>query len=538
VKFPGKKPFGSDTLNITLVAVVATAVQLIYLLSPGRRIGDADEAIFGMIAQHIAALREFPVFCWEAHYAGTVVSYIAAIIFPVFGEGFVQLHSAMLVFTVGTPLLCYLVYRKMFDGPVSFFSALFVVFCPAMALHYTTAAVGGYGETLFGSALIILVSCAAADGRANRGRWFFLHGLLCGFFMYVLFLAAPAAIAFGLLAVLFAERDRIRNGLLWAAGGFIGIMPMIVYNLASGPGTIERTVSRSTWLERSDIHSTALVLLAKIAANKARYFKNWLVHAPDLFGTYAVPEYSGKAVTVIAGLILISVCVIFLITSAGAIKRWRVWTEKERLQFQFAVFFAALILFVWTANLDRPRHILPLMLILPVAFGTLAERRKAWIGALPSLFLIASAANVSGWADLFTKQIFDPYPVAREMHERGIDCFYGSYWTVYPVCFVSQGDISGSPMLLPYNEVLTDRRPGYTRAVRKSPSPAFIFGRSENRIQQHFLNYLARNKIDRKIVSGKGWMLVYDLTPPVDAMVSRRWETDFEVRWPAGPPVQ
>lgn len=39
------------------------------------------QAVFGMMAQKIEALEEFPLYCWEAHYAGAPVAYLGAVIF-------------------------------------------------------------------------------------------------------------------------------------------------------------------------------------------------------------------------------------------------------------------------------------------------------------------------------------------------------------------------------------------------------------------------------------------------------------------------
>ena len=125
--------------HILLIIFVVLTTRILYLLSPTGQIGDADEAVFGMMAQKIQALEEFPIYCWGAHYAGAPVSDIAAAIFYFFGSGFVQLRSAMLPAALFTPILFYFVYRELVGSSLALVSALFLVFCPFLVLRHTMA---------------------------------------------------------------------------------------------------------------------------------------------------------------------------------------------------------------------------------------------------------------------------------------------------------------------------------------------------------------------------------------------------------------
>ena len=70
-----------------------------------------------MMAQKIAALEEFPLYCWEAHYAGTPVAYLGAVIFYFFGSGFAQLRWAMILMIFPAYFLFYFIYKRLFDRP-------------------------------------------------------------------------------------------------------------------------------------------------------------------------------------------------------------------------------------------------------------------------------------------------------------------------------------------------------------------------------------------------------------------------------------
>ena len=62
------------------VLLLSLALRLSYLFFLGDFIG-ADEAVGGLMALHIAQGREFPLLLWEAHYGGTLISYLGALLF-------------------------------------------------------------------------------------------------------------------------------------------------------------------------------------------------------------------------------------------------------------------------------------------------------------------------------------------------------------------------------------------------------------------------------------------------------------------------
>ena len=144
--------------HILIITGLVLVTRVGFFCSPAGRIGDADEAVFGMMAQAIGSMKEFPLYCWEAQYAGTLVSYIAALIFHFFGSGFIQLRLAMLPAAIITCVLYYHILRKLFGPNEALVGGLFLVFCPYLVLHNTMAAYGGYGETYLGTCLIILLS--------------------------------------------------------------------------------------------------------------------------------------------------------------------------------------------------------------------------------------------------------------------------------------------------------------------------------------------------------------------------------------------
>jgi len=270
--------------HVLLIVIITLITRIFYLCSPSGLIGDADEAVFGMMAQGIEALKEFPIYCWEAHYAGAPVSYVAALIFHFFGPGFVQLRLAMLPAALFTPILFYFIYRKMFEPAEASVGALFLIFCPFLVLHHTMAAYGGYGETYLGTSLIILLSWKIREDNVQThvSHLVFLLGFVCSFFFYLLFLVLPAIIAFALPSILRSEKHRNKTILSFSLGSMIGVLPLIVYNIINSGGTLLRSAGRSLSVGREAINTPTMELIGQILSSKIACLKTWLMRIGDV----------------------------------------------------------------------------------------------------------------------------------------------------------------------------------------------------------------------------------------------------------------
>ena len=501
--------------------------RTIFIFSPAGLSGDADEAVFGLMAQKIKALEEFPIYCWEAQYAGAVVSYMAAIIFYFWGSGFFQLHLTMLPMALVTSVLFYLIYRKMFNAMEALMGVFFLIFCPYFVLRHTMGAYGGYGETCLGIALIILISWRIRDKltSVNLPYLSFLLGVVSGFFFYILFLVLPAVIAFAIPEVWRAQKRRGITILShFVLGGTIGLSPMIIHSLTTRGGTFLRAAGRSLSIGMESIHIPPVELLVVIFTAKISYLKTWFASFPYMLGHFVLPEFVGKRVLEVAGMFLAVVLIGFVFTVFFKTKSFSDIHERSR---RFAYFLVFLILFQWIANLNRPRHLLPLLFIIPVALFSLMQGRPYWKTAVIALMITTFGFQTYGMMQKMKYSMWDPNPAVRIMEEIGIKEFYGSYWTTYPILFLSRGELIGSPYLLPYNETLSDRRPEDSRRVRNSLKPAFVFSADETQIKRDFQEYLATHHNKAQSVNGPNATIFYGFSKPVHAVVERKWETKF-----------
>jgi hypothetical protein len=514
-------------VHVLVISALFFFTRIIFLFTPAGRLGDADQAIMGMMAQQIASLSEFPLIYWENHYAGAPVAYIAAVIFHFFGSGFAQLRTAMLFIVLPGFFLFYLIYRRIFDSQRAFFGVLFLIFCPYLVLNYTTGAFGGYGESFLGSSLIILLSWKIQDKAATTsvGVSCFFLGLTCGFFIYIQFYAIPAVLAFAIPALWCLGENRIKSLLRFCVGGLVGLFPLIIYNFTTGGGTLTRAAAWILLIGRDDISKAPKEVARDIFLQKGAYLMDWFLNAPLMFGQYVIPAVLGHTLQIAAGLMLIVVLMVYAVSSLTKIGGK---TSVDSHHRQFAFYLLVFILFQWVASLRSARHFMPLYFVIPIALFHLTEWHARFKKVSIVIILLLSSLQIIGWIQEFMAPRFDARPVVKIMESRGIREFYSSYWTGYPVMFLGSGKLIGSPMLLPYNEPFGDRRPQYTDQVRNSRNSAFVFGAGEEVLKNKFLSFNRNHDITYETREIDGTHIFYNLSKPVGVFFNKKnWDNYF-----------
>lgn len=516
--------------HVLIITVLFLMTRCLLLLTPAGQFGDADQAIIGMMAQKIASLDEFPLIYWEAHYAGAPSAYIAAIIFHFFGAGFVQLRIALMFIIFPSFFLFYFIYRRLFDSQRAFIGVLFLIFCPYLVLNYTTGAFGGYGESFLGTALIILLSWKIKDQTMSipMGVSYFLLGLTCGFFVYVHFYVIPAVLVFAIPALWYLGENRIKSFLRFCLGGLIGLSPLIIYNFINSGGTLTRAAAWILLIGRDDISAAPLEVVRNIFLQKGAYLMGWFLNAPLIFGQYVMPAISGHRIQIAAGLMLIIILIGYIVSSFTKTGEKGSAGSYHR---QFAFYLLTFILFQWLASLRADRHFMPLFFIIPIALFSLSEGYARLKKASVVILLLLSAFQVIGWNQEFRAPRFDPRPATKIMESRGIREFYASYWTGYPIMFLGEGNLIGSPTLLPFKEPFSDRRPQYTEQVRRSRDSAFVFGAGEESLEKEFLSFLKIHDITYETIEIDGTSIYYHLSTPVVASFNKKdWHNFFSLK--------
>src|SRR5713101_4261775 len=99
------------------VGIIALAILLrLVLTALGWPPTNSDESTMGLMALHIASLKDFPIFMYGQLYMGAFEAYLAAVLFHLFGTSLFTLRLAMMLlytfFLVSMYLLTSLLYTK------------------------------------------------------------------------------------------------------------------------------------------------------------------------------------------------------------------------------------------------------------------------------------------------------------------------------------------------------------------------------------------------------------------------------------------
>lgn len=235
--------------------IAAALAHRIVLLATTCAHAHADEAIVGVMARHILARGERPLFYYGQSYGGggALEAYVAALLFAVAGESTAALKMAPFAFWIASIPAAYWVARAIGGRGAARLAVVLYTLAPP-TYEWSLAARGGYAETMFFSMLLAVVALpllaprtaglragagestgesAGAGGEAPRGRsakrWLLL-GALAGFAFYVFGLIAPMIAA--LAIVLIAARALPRRALAPLGAGLLaGAAPLAYENL-------------------------------------------------------------------------------------------------------------------------------------------------------------------------------------------------------------------------------------------------------------------------------------------------------------------
>ena len=223
------------------VVIIAVAMVLrIVLTALGWPVTNSDESTMGLMAVHIASLRDFPIFFWGQNYMGAFEAYLGAVLFHVFGVSVFTLRLVtMLEFTLF--LVCmYLLASLLYSKKLALVTLLLLSIGSVMIL-FTEFQAMVYPEILcFGAVAFLLASWLAFTSDQDLSlhwQWrrmlaFGCWGLVVALGFWSDFVFLPIILMSGLLLVLFCWRELLRRAILpLLLGLLIGAIPLIIYNI-------------------------------------------------------------------------------------------------------------------------------------------------------------------------------------------------------------------------------------------------------------------------------------------------------------------
>ena len=179
-------------LTIAVAALVAAVRGLPFILWPHAAF-DADQAVVGLMAKHLAEGRAFPLFYYGQPYMLAVQAWLAAPLFVIGGASILLLKLPLLALNgAAAALLVWVLVRDVGLRPVAaaLASALFIA-CPPVVGAQLVAAMGGSVEPFVYVLLIWLlrhrpVPCGTVAGFAFLHREFSIYGVGALFLVDVL----------------------------------------------------------------------------------------------------------------------------------------------------------------------------------------------------------------------------------------------------------------------------------------------------------------------------------------------------------------
>jgi 4-amino-4-deoxy-L-arabinose transferase-like glycosyltransferase len=455
--------------------VVGLALRLATIASPLGDI-DADEAVVGLMARHIAFLGERPVFYWGQPYLGSLEAFTAAPFFRVFDSSTLLLKLIPTAYSLGFLALSAILARRLFGTPAALATAAYLALPPAMWAVWSTKARGGYAELLFLGQAVLLATLALAQSRSRRLA--LLWGILAGLAFWTHLLAVVYIVPAAIFLILGRRMKwSIPEASLAITGGLLGMLPLLVDNVAN------RFLTLGALLQPPD-------LPLDLGAQFLRFFR---VGVPVLLGlgqpTTSQAMFDQDWMQRPAAHIWVVVVVLVLLAAALAryvtALRRLVACGADRLSEPALLLMVALVVPPTVALtrfgyfVSEPRYMLPLYAVVPLLAGALfAARiplrvRFAVIGGVlafnlwslgstdPRLWRPEDTLNSS----VETRAALVQHLVAEDRHQ-----IYTDYWIGYPIMFETRETVLAYVISGGFNRYFPP-----ADNVQRTPNPAWVF---------------------------------------------------------------
>jgi hypothetical protein len=500
--------------------IVAAGLKAILLVA-GAVPFNSDEAVVALMARHILQGAR-PTFFYGQAYMGSLDAYLVAGSFLLFGEKVTSIRLVQITLYLLYMLTLWILARRFFMDKSTPNLVLWIAAIPTVLVTtYTTATLGGYGESLVLGNLILWLGYEIIFGnwRASWLAWLIV-GLTGGLAFWTLGMAGVYLLPVAILGLLRFNYKKISMYLLAVVGFFAASSPWWIYNFNhSGEALAILTGTSSLSLTASTPFQRLIGLL--------------LLGIPTLLGFRFPwsPEYAPWPVVLLALIFYFGV----------GLYNWkrtrdRAWAIRPVAYWLLSLFsLIFLLVFLGTQfGIDATgRYFLPLYV--PLLLASAAFVRAVWKkSAILGLGLLVLMLSVNGFetgraassSDKITTQ-FDPITRFDNAHDSELAQFlkkhgetrgYSNYWVSFRLAFISQEDIIYSARL-PYKANLSyttadNRYPQYDARANQSDKVAYITTKHPQ------LDELLRSDFRKMDVSFKEkhigvYHIFYDLSRPV-----------------------
>ncbi|MBI3244773.1 MAG: glycosyltransferase family 39 protein [Chloroflexi bacterium] len=480
-----------DNIGLWVALTLAAGLKAVILVLDVTPF-NADEAVVALMARHILQ-GERPVFFYGQAYLGSLDAWLIAGAFLLFGQSVLAIRVVQAALYLGTVATTYLLGLKIFADRWTATAAVLLLAVPTvLETLYTTATLGGYGETLLIGNVLLLWTIRLRERAATQGRpyleWL-LFGVLAGFGFWAFGLLGVYLLPIGIALILHQREHRDR-----------------------------KETTRFFFVLSVDSVANYLSALMGFALGSAPWW--WAT----LFGAETISELGGSAIAnassgpllhlfafvvlglpVIIGLrppwavrwLALPLAPIVLVLFMGAVGRAaKLSLHDWKRALLLSICIVVVVAFIVTPFGADPsgRYFLPLATPMALFIADLLNRaRREYPRAAVALLALILSFNLWGNADAmlnfppgFTTQFDEVAQVDQRdlpavidfLKAQGETRCYSNYWVTFPIAFLSNETILCSAAL-PYHldfsyTTRDDRYRPYTAAVAASDRAAYI----------------------------------------------------------------
>jgi hypothetical protein len=439
---------------LLLVVALTIARSLPFVFRPSLAF-DSDQAIFGLMAKHIATGRAFPLFMYGTGYLLAVEAWLAAPLFLVAGVSVAALKLPLLAMNVAiAALLVTLLEREAGLRPRdAVVASLFFVLAPPGTVTELLAPIGGNVEPLLYVLLLWLTRTRPVLFGAILGIGF----LQREFTIYGLAALVIVEVASGMRGR--ADGRRLLSALRIAVEVWLIVQVIRPFASAAGPGTTVANLEAPS----NNIANLAGRICFDLHGLAVGFGRLVTVHWPALFGTKVVAlrtflvESSVSQGVPWSGFILggaFGLMVACIAANGRLIRR-----EWDRCRFPvYLVLVSAISASVYAAGRCGAIAIFTMRYDLLSVIGAVGLTALFLAVVRPQALRVAAIALVVGWAAvsasghvrLWIEAASRPIVPAkvriiRSLEARGIRYAIADYWIAYYTTFMTNERIVVAP---------------------------------------------------------------------------------------------
>jgi len=479
---------------------------------------NSDEAIVALMARHILQ-GERPIFFYGQAYMGSLDAWLVAGAFRIFGEQVFSIRIVQIglyvLFLLTTWLIARLIFKDRFVADLSIWVAAVP---PVLVTTYTTATLGGYGETLVLGNLVLLIGYQVTLGewRSNWRAWLTL-GIVSGLAFWTNGLSVVYFIPVAAAGLWTLNKEQIGLYVICVVGFFVASSPWWFYNTTQGGAALaifnQDTPTSSTVLSRT----IGLLALGVTALLGIRH--PW------------TPNFVSIPVQLILLLLMMGAILVYIKNKHD--KKIPIARGWEALIGIFIISF--LVLFIGTQfGVDATgRYLLPLylaiVLLQAMFIGVALKWRK--VAGLTLLSLIILMNGYETWiASVSPEKIttqFDPITRFDNQYDEELISFlnhhgerrgYTNYWVSFRLAFISDETLIYSAEL-PYKQdfrytTRDNRYLAYSTSVAVSSKVAYITSLHAE-LDSRLRNGLTEANVTFQEAIIGPYHIFYDLSAPI-----------------------